>query len=69
MKIVEINEKISELIEQLTNVWEQSVKATHRFLSSSEIGEIKKYVPQALIEIPHLLIAADQDGSPAGFMG
>ena len=69
MEIVEINEKTSELIEQLTSIWEQSVKATHLFLSSSEIDEIKKYVPQALMEIPHLLIAADQDGSPVGFMG
>ena len=69
MKIVEINEKTPELIEQLTNVWEQSVNATHLFLSVSEIDEIKKDVPQALLEIPHLLIAADQDESPVGFMG
>ncbi len=69
MKIVEINEKTTELIEQLTRVWEQSVKATHLFLSVYEIDEIKKYIPQALLEIPHLLIAADQDGSPVGFMG
>ncbi len=69
MEIVEINEKTSELIEQLTSIWEQSVKATHLFLSSSEIDEIKNYVPQALMEIPHLLIAADQNGSPVGFMG
>ena len=69
MKIVEINEKTMELTEQLTGVWEQSVRATHLFLSASEIDEIKKYVPQALLDIPHLLIATDQDGMPVGFMG
>ena len=69
MKIVEINDKTPELIERLTDVWERSVKATHLFLSASEIDEIKKCVPQAILEIPHLVIAANQDGSPVGFMG
>lgn len=33
------------LIEQLLNVWEGSVKATHLFLSEKEIENIKLYVP------------------------
>ena len=69
MKIAEINDKTPELIERLTDVWERSVKATHLFFSASEIDEIKKCVPQAILEIPHLVIAANQDGSPVGFMG
>ena len=39
MKIVEINEKTMELTEQLTGVLEQSVRATHLFLSASEIDD------------------------------
>lgn len=44
------------------------MKATHLFLSESEIEEIKKYVPQALQAIPHLVIAVNEDGDPVGFM-
>lgn len=69
MKIINIQERTSELIEQLTHVWEASVKATHLFLSEPEIAEIKPYVPMALQEIPHLIIAENEDGSPVGFMG
>lgn len=43
--------------------------ATHLFLSDSEIQSIKKYVPQALNEVLHLLIAEDESGRPVAFMG
>ena len=39
------------------------------FLSDSEIKTIKEYVPQALIEIAHLIIAEDDMGGPVAFMG
>lgn len=69
MKIVEIKDRNPLLIEQLLDVWESSVKATHLFLSESEIEDIKRYVPQALGEIPHLIIIENEDQVPAGFMG
>ena len=50
MNIIEATSRNSLLIEQLLGVWESSVKATHLFLSESEIEEIKEYVPQALKE-------------------
>ena len=53
MNIIEVTDRKPTLIEQLLEVWESSVKATHLFLSENEIKEIKKYVPQALQEIPH----------------
>lgn len=56
MRIIEINERNSLLIKQLLEVWEDSVKATHLFLSSGEIENIKKYVPQAISEAQHLII-------------
>ncbi len=52
MKIIEVKGRTASLIEQLLKVWESSVKATHLFLSEDEIASIKKYVPQALKEIP-----------------
>lgn len=68
MKITEITEASSELINQLTEIWEDSVKATHLFLSDKEISNIKKYVPQALRRIPHLIIA-EKNNIPIAFMG
>lgn len=42
------------IINQLLNIWEQSVRATHLFLSGEEIEQIKKYVPQAVGFYQHL---------------
>lgn len=56
-------------MEQLLKLWEGSVRATHFFLSEDEIENIKKYVPQALKEIPLLVIAEGGDHIPVGFMG
>ena len=69
MKIVEVNERTTDLIKGLLEVWENSVRATHLFLSDSEIQSIKKYVPQALNEVLHLLIAEDESGRAVAFMG
>ena len=49
-------------------MWESSVKATHAFLSEKEIEKIKRYVPQALHEVPYLPVAED-DGTPVAFAG
>ena len=69
MKIVEVKERTPDLIMHLLEVWDNSVRATHLFLSDSEIQSIKKYVPQALNEVLHLLIAEDESGRPVAFMG
>lgn len=69
MKIIEIMDRNPLLIEQLLDVWESSVKATHLFLSENEVENIKKYVPQALREIPHLIIFENENQVPVGFMG
>ncbi|RZT00567.1 GNAT family N-acetyltransferase [Cuneatibacter caecimuris] len=69
MKIIEIKDRNPLLLKQLLEVWKSSVKATHLFLSKNEIEEIKKYVPQALNEIPHLIIVENENQVPIGFMG
>lgn len=48
MKIMEVQERTPMLVEQLLAVWEDSVRATHLFLSDDEINSIKPYVPQAI---------------------
>ena len=74
MKIVALKElsyedRMTALLHYLTYIWEQSVKATHLFLSPKEIAEIKPYVINALKEIPNLIIGKDEDGFIVGFMG
>lgn len=69
MKITEVKNRTSDLISQLLEVWENSVRATHLFLSDSEVKKIKEYVPQALNGIAHLIIAEDEADRPVAFMG
>lgn len=69
MKILEIAEITSSLSKQLIVIWEKSVKATHLFLSENEVKEIKKYLPQALNGVTHLIIAENKEGFPVAFMG
>lgn len=69
MKIIEVEERTPDLINRLLVVWEDSVRATHLFLTDGEIKSIKEYVPQALNGIAHLMIAVDDRGCPVAFMG
>ena len=52
----------------LLGVWEGSVRATHLFLSESEIARLREYVPQALLAV-EILVVAQKGGAPAAFMG
>ena len=69
MRILEVQDRTPELVEKLLRVWEDSVRATHIFLSNGEIINIREYVPQALTGIAHLIIAEDDAGEPVAFMG
>ena len=69
MRILEVEERNSDLISKLIEVWEASVRATHLFLSDSEILSIKKYVPQALKSVDKLIIAENDQEKPIAFMG
>lgn len=69
MRIIEIKERSEILINQLLEVWEDSVKATHLFLSNEEINNIKEYVPEALKGVSHLVIVENENNAPIAFMG
>ena len=49
------------------DIWERSVRATHLFLSDAEVNSIKAYVPQALKNVEHLIVAETE--KPIAFMG
>ena len=69
MRIIEIQERTELLINQLLEVWEDSVKATHLFLSNEEINHIKEYVPQAILGVSHLVMMENESRGPIAFMG
>ena len=69
MKIIEVTDRTPDLIGQLLDVWEASVRATHLFLTDGEISSIKAYVPQALAAAAHLVTAENENGAPIAFMG
>lgn len=68
MEIIEVKERTNNLINQLVNIWEDSVNATHIFLSKAEIKNIKQYVPKLLQEVPHLIVVKSGNELMA-FMG
>ncbi len=69
MKIFEVKDRTEYLINSLLEVWEDSVRATHLFLSDLEIKKIKEYVPQALNLVEHLIIIENGNDIPIAFMG
>ena len=69
MRIRNVKERTPLLLRQLLEIWESSVRSTHLFLTDSEIETIKEYVPQALAEVPHLVVAESKDRVPIAFMG
>ena len=68
MEIYAVKDRTPELLDSLINVWENSVKATHDFLSGDEIAKIKLYVRPALQSIRNLIIA-EENGKPVAFIG
>ncbi len=68
MKIYEVKNR-TPLLDALLTVWEDSVRATHHFLSDAEILKIKTYVPLALFGVENLVVGEDPAGHPIAFLG
>lgn len=69
MKIAEVSARPPQLVQQLVEVWQRSVQATHLFLSAPEIAAIRTYVPQALCGVEHLIVAQDESGTTGRLYG
>ena len=69
MNIFKVKDRNPMLIERLEQIWKESVKETHLFLSDAEISNIQKYVPQALTGVSQLIVADNERGVPVAFMG
>lgn len=69
IKIYEVQARTPELIDVLLDIWEDSVRATHLFLSDAEVNHIKEYVPLALSGVKYLITAENHSGKVIAFMG
>ncbi len=68
MRLYSAERRDEALLQALCGVWERSVRATHSFLTESEIQRIAGEVPGALRAVPRLIVA-EEGGRPAAFMG
>ena len=68
MEIIEVPVRSRERLEALTALWERSVRSSHTFLREPEIAAIRDFVPGALAEVEHLVIAREGDRL-LGFLG
>lgn len=64
-----VGERTTELVAQLTELWEASVRATHHFLTEEDICEIREFVPMALANVRELIVAMNEKDGPVAFMG
>lgn len=69
MTIKEIAERSNDIINSLLHIWERSVRATHLFLSEEDLQKISKYIPNALLQVPHLIVIQNTGSDVVGFMG
>ena len=67
-KEIDKDKRTTELIGQLWQVWEASVRATHHFLTEQDIQSIKQQGEEILYAIDILVVAFEED-IPVGFMG
>jgi putative acetyltransferase len=54
---------------RVVEVWEASVRATHTFVTESDIAVIRPLVRDGLADVPHLLCMRERGGQVAGFIG
>lgn len=69
MRIFSPEKRSPELLTSLLALWESSVRATHHFLTEQDVQALIPLVASGLEEIPSLLVIADTEGTPLGFMG
>ena len=69
MKLYEVQARTPQLLDNLLEIWEASVRATHRFLSDVEVRQIREYVPQAMQGVAHLIVAENEACQIVAFMG
>ena len=61
-------ERRSLWLDTLLEIWERSVRSTHKFLQEADILALRPAVQQALLEVPQFAVYLQED-EPIGFVG
>lgn len=69
MLLQDIELRKQPLVHELLNIWERSVRASHFFLTETDIQRISVQAEDALWQIPVLVTAENEEGNPVAFMG
>lgn len=69
IKALSLTKRNLSLINDLANIWQKSVEATHLFLSVKDIEDLRLEVITGLKQIPILLVAFSNDDKAIGFAG
>lgn len=68
IEVLDASSRTEQLVSELVELWERSVRASHHFLTDGDIIGLLPFVRQGLAEIPVLAVATD-DGRRVGFIG
>lgn len=69
IKIENLNNINKDDMNNILDVWESSVRATHTFLSESDIISIKPHVIEGANYVSKLLCVRNEEGTIKAFMG
>ncbi|GAA0064621.1 GNAT family N-acetyltransferase [Clostridium sp. CTA-1] len=69
IKIENLNNINRDDMDNILNVWESSVRATHTFLKEEDIISIKPQVKEGVDYVSKLLCVRDEKGAIQAFMG
>ena len=66
---IQTENRYNSIVEEIVILWKQSVKATHIFLSNSDIISLIPDVKKGVKKIEKLVIVKDKSNKIIGFMG
>src|SRR5688500_870154 len=69
METITIQKATEAHHEAITNVWEESVRATHHFLKEEDIDTFKPLVQHQFLKVVDLYFTMDKEGTINGFLG
>lgn len=69
MEIQTAKNRTTDFVNELMDVWEASVRATHHFLADSDIESLQPIVRQGLATIFELVYFVNEEERVMGFMG